>query len=67
LMTWGAVRGAGSARFAARLALLQFKDAVTDGQARLPGRLYWPGAGLSARNDPRARCERAVSPAVEQP
>jgi hypothetical protein len=58
--TWGAVRSAGSASLHARLALLQFKDAVSNGQRRLPGQLYWPGGGLNARDDPRARWERPV-------
>lgn len=60
LTTWGAVRGAGSARIGARLALLQFKRAATGGQRRMPGRIYWPGRGLSAVSDPRACFERPL-------
>ena len=56
--TWGAVRGAGSARIGARLALLQFKCAATGGQRAMPGRIYWPGGGLSAASDPRSCFER---------
>ncbi|MBN1580474.1 MAG: hypothetical protein JXA89_07205 [Anaerolineae bacterium] len=66
LTTWGAVRGAGSARIGARLALLQFKKAQGGKQIAMPGRIYWPGGGLSARSDPRARFECMVDgPAVE--
>jgi hypothetical protein len=66
LTTWGAVRGAGSARIGARLALLQFKKAVTSGQLAMPGRIRWPGGGRSAKSDPRARFERvAEAPGVE--
>lgn len=60
LTTWGAVRGAGSARIGARLTLLQFKEALVARQSALPGRIDWPGGGLSAKNDPRARFERPV-------
>jgi hypothetical protein len=60
ITTWGAVRGAGSARIGARLKLLQFKRATTEGQLAMPGRIYWPGGGLSAAGDPRARFERPV-------
>jgi hypothetical protein len=63
--TWGAVRGAGSARIGARLALLQFKQAATDGQRVLPGRIDWPGGGRSAQNDGRARFERTVRTSPE--
>ncbi|MGD2104146.1 MAG: hypothetical protein PVJ55_03390 [Anaerolineae bacterium] len=58
--TWGAVRSAGSATLGARLALLQLKEAVASEQRVLPGRIRWPGGGLSARDDPRARHERPV-------
>jgi hypothetical protein len=60
LTTWGAVRSAGTARVGARLALLQFKGPAADEQLVLPGRIHWPGAGRSAREDPRARLERPL-------
>ena len=60
--TWGAVRSAGTATLTARLALLQFKQATLGEQRILPGRMHWPGAGLSARSDPRAIAERVVEP-----
>jgi hypothetical protein len=60
LTTWGAVRAAGQANLGVRLALLQMRGAVSSGQLRVPGRIYWPGRGLSARTDPRARCEQAL-------
>ncbi|UCC63909.1 MAG: hypothetical protein JSV36_02280 [Anaerolineae bacterium] len=64
--TWGAVRGAGSARIGARLTLLQLKRAAAGAQLAMPGRIYWPGGGLSAGGDPRARFERvAGTPAAE--
>jgi hypothetical protein len=62
LTTWGAVRAAGHARIGARLALLQFKSASGGEQRAVPGRIYWPGRGLSAVSDPRARCEYALKP-----
>jgi hypothetical protein len=63
--TWGAVRGAGSVKFGARLVLLQFKNVVARKQYVLPGRIVWPGGGRSARSDPRARFERTLgSPAA---
>jgi hypothetical protein len=58
--TWGAVRGAGSARIGARLALLQFKRALSGGQLAMSGQIWWPGGGLSADGDARARFERRV-------
>jgi hypothetical protein len=61
LTTWGAVRGAGSARVGARLALLQFRRAATGGQREMPGRIYWPGGGLSAAGDSRSRWERPLA------
>jgi hypothetical protein len=60
LTTWGAVRGAGSARIGARLAVLQFKRAEAGQALAVPGRIHWPGGGLSAKNDPRACFERRV-------
>jgi hypothetical protein len=60
LTTWGAVRTAGSARIGARLALLQVRRADVGVQQELPGRIYWPGGGLSAASDPRAKCERLI-------
>ena len=60
LTTWGAVRSAGEAKLAARLALLQFQDAAATEQIAVPGRIRWPGAGLNARDDPRACTEREV-------
>jgi hypothetical protein len=66
ITTWGAVRGAGSARIGARLKLLQFKKATTGGQLAMPGRIYWPGGGLSAVGDPRARFERPVGALAEE-
>jgi len=60
LTTWGAVRAAGRADVAARLALLQMREAISNGQHHLPGRIYWPGGGLSARSDPRARWEQVL-------
>jgi hypothetical protein len=56
--TWGAVRSAGTATVAARLALLQFKRAALATQHVIPGRIHWPGGGISARSDPRAVAER---------
>jgi hypothetical protein len=64
--TWGAVRGAGSARIGARLALLQFKRATTGGQREMPGRIYWPGGGLSAASDPRSRFERPLGTSEQE-
>jgi hypothetical protein len=64
--TWGAVRGAGSARIGARLALLQFKNAEACTQLAMPGRIYWPGGGRSATSDPRARFERPVGALLEE-
>ncbi len=61
LTTWGAVRAGGHARMGARLALLQFREAASSQQRALPGRIYWPGRGLSAQHDPRARFERRIS------
>jgi hypothetical protein len=61
LTTWGAVRAAGSARMGARLALLQIRDAAEAHHRALPGRIYWPGRGLSATRDPRARFERIIT------
>jgi hypothetical protein len=58
--TWGAVRGAGSARIGTRLTLLQFKRAISGGQIAMPGRIWWPGGGLSADGDARACFERPV-------
>jgi hypothetical protein len=60
LTTWGAVRAAGAAQFGARLALLQFKSAKSAAQRRLPGRIRWPGGGLSAETNPRAVYRRTV-------
>lgn len=60
LTTWGAVRAAGAARFDARLVLLQFKSAQGGVQQQLPGRIRWPGGGLSAETDPRASYYRTV-------
>lgn len=56
--TWGAVRSAGTATVAARLALLQFKRTALATQHVIPGRIHWPGGGISARSDPRAVAER---------
>lgn len=64
--TWGAVRSAGTVTLTARLALLQFRRASLGTQHVLPGRLHWPGGGISARSDPRAVAERALEPAVEK-
>jgi hypothetical protein len=61
LTTWGAVRAAGSANFAARLALLQFRAAQDGVQQRLPGRIRWPGGGLNAERDPRASFYRTAT------
>jgi hypothetical protein len=58
--TWGALRSAGSATLGARVALLQFKSGRACAQLRLPGDLYWPGGGRSARGHPRACVERPV-------
>lgn len=64
--TWGAVRGAGSARMGARLVALQFKNVLALEQQVMPGCIVWPGGGRSARSDPRARCESAIgAPVVE--
>ncbi|MBN1248501.1 MAG: hypothetical protein JXC32_12640 [Anaerolineae bacterium] len=60
LTTWGAVRAAGTARFETRLALLQFRSAKGGEQRRLPGRIRWPGGGLSAETDRRASYYRTV-------
>jgi hypothetical protein len=60
LTTWGAVRAAGRARIGARLALLQFREAEGGRQQRVPGSIYWPGAGRSAADDPQARFERTL-------
>lgn len=60
LTTWGAVRGAGSVRIGARLALLQIKKANGGQQRVMPGHIIWPGIGRSAVTDPRARCERTI-------
>jgi hypothetical protein len=60
LTTWGAIRSAGNAQLGARLVLLQFKDAESTAQLELPGRIDWPGGGLSASQHPRARLERPV-------
>ncbi|MGC9349531.1 MAG: hypothetical protein ACP5JG_15440 [Anaerolineae bacterium] len=57
LTTWGAVRAAGHARLGARLALLQFREAAGGHQQVVHGRIHWPGRGLSAVRDPRARHE----------
>lgn len=62
--TWGAFRAAGSARLGARLMLLQFKGASPPVQRAVPGVIGWPGGGLSARHDPRARAERAIADGV---
>lgn len=62
LTTWGAVRAAGSARIGARLALLQLREAAEVHHRALPGLIYWPGRGLSATRDPRARFERILTP-----
>lgn len=64
LTTWGALRSAGSARLGARLALLQFKEAIAEPLV-LPGRIHWPGGGLNAKDHPRARCERALESQVD--
>jgi hypothetical protein len=66
ITTWGAVRGAGSARIGARFKLLQLNRATTAGQIAMPGRIYWPGGGLSAVDDPRARFERPVGALAEE-
>lgn len=60
--TWGALRSAGSATLGARMALLQFQSARACAQLRLPGDLYWPGGGRSARGHPRACVERPIIP-----
>lgn len=60
LTTWGAFRGAGRADFEARLVLLQFREGTASHQLELPGKIYWPGRGLSAVNDPRARSVRPI-------
>jgi hypothetical protein len=62
LTTWGAVRAAGSARMGARLALLQLREAAEVHHRAMPGWIYWPGRGLSATRDPRARFERILTP-----
>lgn len=63
LTTWGALRSAGRATVGARLALLQFKAAEPTTQRALSGHLRWPGGGLNAKDHPRARAERALTPA----
>lgn len=60
LTTWGAFRGAGRADFEARLTLLQFKQGKASEQIAMPGTLYWPGGGLSAVRDPRAKRVRPI-------
>ncbi|NDJ33567.1 MAG: hypothetical protein GYB64_02795 [Chloroflexi bacterium] len=62
LTTWGAFRAAGRAEFAARLALLQFTEGEVSPQAALPGRIRWPGGGLSAKRHPQAIYERPATP-----
>lgn len=64
--TWGAVRSAGTATLTSRLALLQFRRATFSAQRVLPGRMHWPGGGVSARNNPRAVAERALDHAEEE-
>jgi hypothetical protein len=64
--TWGAVLGAGSVKFGARLVLLQLKKAGGWKQYVMPGRIHWPGGGRSATSDPRARFERAVGVQVRE-
>jgi hypothetical protein len=64
LTTWGAVRGAGSAKIGARMILLQFKKATAGKQSVMPGRIVWPGGGRSATSDPRARFERTAGAIV---
>jgi hypothetical protein len=61
LTTWGAFRAAGRAHFGARLALLQFMEGEARPQAALPGRISWPGGGLSAKRHPQAIYERPVT------
>ncbi len=65
--TWGALRSAGSATLGARVALLQFKSGRACAQLRLPGDLYWPGGGRSARGHPRACVERPIIPPNPRP
>ncbi|NDJ55009.1 MAG: hypothetical protein GYB68_18200 [Chloroflexi bacterium] len=60
LVTWGAFRAAGRATLGARLTLLQFRDGTVAHQQQIPGRLYWPGGGRSAKRDPRGRSTRKV-------
>lgn len=61
LTTWGAFRAAGRAHFGVRLALLQFAEGKAEAQAALPGRISWPGGGISAKGHPQAICERPVT------
>jgi hypothetical protein len=60
IFTWGSFRDAGSARLGARMTLLQFKDAATTSQLEMPGRIRWPGLGLSSKGHPWARFERRI-------
>lgn len=60
LTTWGAVRAAGRARFSARLALIQIAEVGRSTQHQLPGRIRWPGGGLSAESDHRAYFRRTI-------
>ncbi len=63
--TWGAVRAAGRARIGARLALLQMRGTGPAREAQIPATLYWPGRGLSSRNDPRAIREQNIAGASD--
>ncbi|NDJ33991.1 MAG: hypothetical protein GYB64_04950 [Chloroflexi bacterium] len=67
LTTWGAFRAAGRAEIAARLLLLQFKDAVISPQTATPGAISWPGGGLNATRHPRAVDERPIAEAGDEP
>jgi hypothetical protein len=61
ITTWGAFRAAGRAQMAARLSLLQFKQATVSQTLEMPGQIHWPGRGLSARQHPRAYFERPIT------
>jgi hypothetical protein len=61
LTTWGALRSAGSADLSARVLLLQFKEATSSEQLKLPGEIHWPGGGLNAQDHPSACFERPAT------
>jgi hypothetical protein len=61
ITTWGAFRAAGRARLAARLSLLQFKQATASQPLEMAGQIHWPGRGLSAKQHPRAYFERPIT------